>query len=320
VRFRRKDVRFGDVNVVLVEQNPQVLKAFHHGLRERGFSKAVGTRDLGELEDCAAETLVDLVICDTDGEHEDFPAFNKLVRQGGHGQNPYAVTIGVTENPTEANIKRVFDAGVDNILLKPLSMNALLDRLSAILMRRKAFVVASDYIGPDRRIRPRQELCLPLIDVPNTLKERLDGTYDEARIRKEIAAANQLVNRHRATQDAVLINQIVSQIAPCYDAGEIDDAVLMHLHRLVRTVHDIVRRMENAGDKAIGKLSKSMIPILEKLISNHLAPDISDIRQMQNLATSIFMAYGTEEKAAELSSDSVMKTGSEKRKTEVDTS
>lgn len=303
MRFRQKDRRFGDINVVLVEQNPQVLKAFRQGLRDRGFNNVVATRNMGELEDRSAESLIDLVICDADGEHEGFPAFNKLVRQGGHGQNPYVVTIGVTEVPTEANIKRVFDAGVDNILLKPLSMNALLDRLSAIIMRRKSFVVSSEYIGPDRRIRPRQELCLPLINVPNSLKDRLDGTYDEARLRHEIAKANTLVNRQRATQDAVLIDQIVRQIAPCYDAGEIDDSVLMHLHRLVRTVHDIVRRMENAEDKAVGELSKSMIPILEKLIGNHLAPDISDIRQMQDLATSIYMAYGTEEKAAELSAD-----------------
>lgn len=299
--FRESDKRFADVNVVLVEQDPDTLQTLQQALHDRGFANVIGTQSLGELEDRAAETLIDLVISDTDDDHQGFPAFNKLVRQGGHGKNPYSVAIGVTGTPTEANIKRVLDAGVDTVLLKPLSMNVLLDRLSAIIMRRKSFVVSSEYIGPDRRIRPRQELCLPLIDVPNTLKERMNGTYDEARIRHEIERANRLVNQQRATQDAVLINQIVSQIAPCYDAGEVDDSVLMHLHRLIRTVHDIIRRMDTAADAAVGDLSRSMIPVLEKLVANHMTPDINDIRQIQNLATSIFMAYGAEDKAAELS-------------------
>ena len=295
--------KFGDARIILVEQKPEVLQAFRQGLRERGFRHVIGTDSLGELEDSSANDLIDLIICDVDGEHEGFPAFNKMVRQGGHGPNPYVVTVGVTKTPTEANIKRVMESGIDSILLKPLSMNALLDRVSALVMARKSFVVSASYIGPDRRLRPRQEVCLPLVNVPNTLKERFDETYSDVRIREEIAKANLIVNQQRATQDAVLINEIVRQIVPYYDTGDADDSVLIHLLHLQRTVLDISRRMDKAEDAAVSKLCKTLAPIVEKLIASHLVPDMKDVRLMQDVASAIFMAYGTEDRVEALTND-----------------
>ena len=303
VRPRDKSKNFDDANIILVEQKPEVLQAFRHGLREWGFHNIVSSDKLSELEDRSAEKLIDLMICDVDGQNEGFSAFNKLIRQGGHGPNPYVVTIGITEVPTEENIKRVIEAGVDSILLKPLSINALVDRISALVSMRKAFVVSTGYIGPDRRLRPRQETCLPLVGVPNTLQERFEGTFDEARILEAIENTNQQINVQRATQDAVLIDQIVRQIVPCYDLGRVDDSILVHLHHLQRTVLDISRRMEKAGDAAVGDLCSALLPIVQKIIASHLTPDTKDLRLLQDVATAIFMAYGTEEKIAALSSD-----------------
>ena len=295
--------QFGDAEIILVEQKPEVLRAIRQELRDRGSRNVTGTRSLNELQDRSAVELFDLMICNVDGEHQDFVEFNQVIRQGQHGPNPYVVTIGVTEIATEENIKRVMAAGIDSILLKPLSLAAVLDRISALVRLRKSFVVSSDYIGPDRRLRPRQEVCLPLIDVPNTLKDRIEDSYDEARIREAIAATNVKVNRQRTTQDAVLINQIVQQIVPCYDTGRVDDSILAHLLHLQRAAQDIAQRMEETDDAAVGELCTALGPIVETLIANHLTPDVKDVRLLEHVASAIFKAYGTEERVRMLSGD-----------------
>lgn len=297
--------RFGDARIILVEQKPELLRAIRQGLRDQASHNVIGTGKLRELQNRSAEDLIDLMICDVDGEHQGFLDFNKTMRQGGHGPNPYVVTIGVTETATEDKIKRVMEAGIDSILLKPFSFTALLDRISALVQSRKSFVVSTEYIGPDRRLRPRQEICLPLIDVPNTLKQRVENTYDEARICDAIGQTNERVNQQRTTQDAVLINQIVGQIAPWYDAGRIDDSILAYLLHLQRVAHDISQRMAKTEDAAVGELCTALVPITEKLIANHLTPDIMDVRLLQQVAKAIFTAYGTGQKVETYSQDIV---------------
>lgn len=298
-----KNSQFKGARVVLVEPKPETLVALRDGLRNHGFSEVVAIGNLGQLEDLVSEDLIDLVICDSEVDNQGFPAFANVIRQGGHGPNPYLATIATTELPTEENVKRVIEAGIDNILVKPLSVQAIIDRITAIVHMRKSFVVSADYIGPDRRLRPRQQVCLPLVQVPNTLKERFNGTYDKERILSEIEKTTQLVNEQRTTQNAVLINEILNQIIPHFQSGEPEDAVLIHLHHLLRSAHDIARRTKTSGDEHVSGLCSALIPVTEKLLSNHLKPEQQDVELLQKLGTAIFMAYGTGEKVEAFSNE-----------------
>ena len=142
-----------------------------------------------------------------------------------------------------------------------------------------------------------------MVEVPNTLKERFNGTYDKERVLAEIAKTTQLVNEQRTTQNAVLINEILNQIIPHFQSGEPDDAVLIHLHHLLRSAHDITRRTKSSGDEHISGLCSAIIPVTEKLLSNHLEPDRRDVELLQKLGTAIFMAYGTGERVEALSQE-----------------
>jgi len=48
---------------------------------------------------------------------------------------------------------RARDAGVKEVLAKPLKAKLVLDRLFEIIERPRSFVVAPAYVGPDRRRR-----------------------------------------------------------------------------------------------------------------------------------------------------------------------
>ncbi|MGE3303423.1 MAG: response regulator [Hyphomonadaceae bacterium] len=60
------------------------------------------------------------------------------------------VVISGWGNP--AVIQRARDAGADGFLLKPITARALTDKIEAATRRRRAFIDAPDFCGPDRRV------------------------------------------------------------------------------------------------------------------------------------------------------------------------
>jgi|GEM_PF-7094102 len=291
---------FSQAKVVLVEPDSGVRRLIAAAMRSRSFDNVVVTDSIGQLEDLAGTDLLDLIICDVETNGNAFVGFHNLIRKGGHGPNPYVSSIATTSDRTEDNIRAVINSGIDNILLKPLSVAAIIDRVMAIIASRKDFVVAAEYIGPDRRVRPRQQVSMPLVTVPNTLKARAEGSYVEAQIKKDIAIANALINEQRTTQSAVLINEIVLQIIPFYAENKNDDSILIHLHHLLRTAHDLAHR-NRSTNREVADLCSAMIPIVQKVTNEHRDPAQKDLHLMKDLATAIFMAYGTVDKIEAMS-------------------
>ena len=295
--------QFEGARVIVVDPNREVRHAICEGLRARGMTHVDGTGALTELEDMVGSNLIDLIVGDATFAEEGFTKIAKKIRLGDHGPNPYLVAMAAIGSPTEENFKDIVSSGIDNVLVKPLSVKTLVDRITTVVHKRKSFVVSSEYIGPDRRLRPRQQVCLPLVDVPNTLKERFDGTFDEERILEEIARTNEQVNIQRTTQNAVLINEIVRQIVPHFEAGEADDGILLHLNHLRRAAKDSAKRAAESGDKNVAGLCNALVPVTQKMLNDHLTPDPKDLKLLQDLGTSIYMANRTDRRIRELSED-----------------
>jgi CheY-like chemotaxis protein len=86
-----------------------------------------------------------------------------------------APIIMLTAHTERAIVETARDAGIDEILAKPISAKALMRRLHAITHERRPFVRAADYVGPDRR-RRRDD---PHYNGPRRrLTDRTDDTYD----------------------------------------------------------------------------------------------------------------------------------------------
>ncbi len=287
--------QFSGIRLIVLEPKVELLQAFRDWMRTSGFQHAIATSSINELEDRTSADLVDLVICDADVDSARFPEMTKAIRQNEHGPNPYLVTIGVTNRATASSLKQLVDAGLDDIIMKPFSMLTILDRITTLVHSRRKFMASADYIGPDRRLGLRIEKSLPLIDVPNTLRERVHGIYDEHRIRREIAQTNVKVNVQRATQDAVRIYEIMQAILPAYAAGQVNDTIVVHLKHLVRTAQDISRRLEGTEKSHVAGLCDSLVSISENILANHTAPDSRDLLLLRDVSIAIYMAYGDAE-------------------------
>jgi len=79
--------------------------------------------------------------------------FIRQVRDPKSSPNPYVPIIMLTSRVELPVVLQARDAGVNEFLAKPVSVHALLTRLTTVLTKPRPFVREETYFGPDRRRR-----------------------------------------------------------------------------------------------------------------------------------------------------------------------
>ena len=79
--------------------------------------------------------------------------FCRLVRTGPDSPNIYLPIIMVTAYSERRRVIDAINAGVDEFLVKPVRSADVANRVNSVVERRRAFVRAGEYFGPDRRRR-----------------------------------------------------------------------------------------------------------------------------------------------------------------------
>jgi DNA-binding response OmpR family regulator len=296
-------LKLGDIDALLVEPNAQMRRALRDGLIGRGFDRVVTVSSLAEAQAACGERSFDVVVCDACLAEPGGAGLPRAIRHGETGDNPFLVIVGTLLNTDTSAVGRLIEEGVDNILAKPFSVHALLDRITAMIHARKPFVVTADYIGPDRRGATRPQTSLPLIAVPNTLRDKALDAYNPAAARAAIAEARGTVGAHKLIQNALQANSLAQEIVGCYASQAADESAALQLDALAGHVRAIGRGVAGTPDAHIAELCDSMLRVIHDIRLNHPRPAAKDVQLLQNLAQAIHLAFRPDERIAALSKD-----------------
>lgn len=229
-----------------------------------GFTNLREFDTLAGFADTIAVTQPDLILMDVDLPGGDVAQLVSDLRHGRLGVNPYLPVI-LTAWEAEADhaaVRRLVDSGADDILLKPMSIKMLLERLEAVALHRKPFVVTSDYIGPDRRrAADRRESNIPLFEVPNPMRAKLTGEGVDARATQQaIMEMNAQINTQRLRASAFRIAFVAAQIVPLYKSRTVPDAhTLAMLHDLILSTEDIKQRVARTDLAHVAQLCERLL-------------------------------------------------------------
>lgn len=237
---RRHDVRilYGDP-----AQGSRAL--YRQAMIGAGFNNLREFDSLDGFVDLVAVAQPDLVLMDISLPGGDVAQLVSDLRHGRLGINPYLPVILTTWEAERSVVRKLMDAGADDLLVKPLSTKSLLDRLEAVALNRKPFVVTSDYIGPDRRkADARRESNVPLFDVPNPMRAKLTGeTFDARMLQQAVMVMNEQINQQRLRASAFRVAFVATQIVPLYKSQTMpDNNTLGMLRDLIASAEDIKRR------------------------------------------------------------------------------
>ncbi len=145
---------FEALSVLIVDGNfhmHQVVRSILQAMRITRVRACTGiTSAFHELSISQPDIIItDLILGEDDGLE-----FIRAVRLGGNGLNPYVPILLLTGHTEMFRIQEARDAGVTEVLAKPVSIEALYKRLVTIVTRPRPYVKTSSFLGPDRR---RQE-------------------------------------------------------------------------------------------------------------------------------------------------------------------
>ncbi len=207
----------------------------------------LGIRNVQEVEvpltvEMPTKPTVDMLFIDATDAKTDTLRLVTEIRRRSTPFGPFVAIILTCDSPTEDFINRAGTAGADGVLAKPVSMQAVQDRITALIEARRPWVVTESYIGPDRRQAERVEADpIPTFDVPNTVRRKA-RQESLANLTADIEGAWQRIEVQQMKRHAFQIAFLTELAAVPPNQGR-PGGYVMELERVPVVVRELVGRI-----------------------------------------------------------------------------
>ena len=147
------DAYLANVKFLVVEDNKFMATVVRRVLN------SLGTKEVRECADGADALKVlktfpaDIVITDWAMEPLDGIELTRMIRTASDSHNPYVPIIMLTAYSEMIRIVEARDAGVNEFVVKPISVNTLFSRIQAVIEKPRPYIRINNFFGPDRRRR-----------------------------------------------------------------------------------------------------------------------------------------------------------------------
>ena len=152
---------FETMKVLIVEDN------LHMRALLRGLLSTIGVREILEAGNGGVALNLlrgrkcDLILSDLAMKPMDGLEFTREIRTSRESANPFVPIIMITGHTELKHIHAARDAGVTELIAKPITAKGLFARIAEIIERPRAFVRCETYFGPDRRRRNLEHYAGP---------------------------------------------------------------------------------------------------------------------------------------------------------------
>jgi DNA-binding response OmpR family regulator len=189
-RLDRESLR--KVTVYVGEKNYYERQQTRDMFLAQGVKSVIVHATAASLRTLLLENPPDMLVMSDDFD----PAVFELIREIRHqkiGENPFMlITLTVAPGRREA-LTQAIKAGVDDIVIKPLTAERVRERMSLVAFHRQPFVAHGEYIGPDRQSEDRPQR-VKRITVLNTLLEKVNGRdFDKESLKAAIEKSQEQV-------------------------------------------------------------------------------------------------------------------------------
>lgn len=276
-------INYSSVRVLIAVDNPLLRKGLSDALKKSGFCHVSETSLEAQARETLATETFDLVILSDEIEGTSTGPVVTAMRQGTLGPHPFPVVMTLLAEGRQDMVRRVIDAGPDDILLMPVAPTQLLARIALLTRTRKRFVVSHDYTGPDRRQNTRDSATTPLlVDVPNPLGARAEGVSSSV-LGHQITIAACRLERLKLERDARQIDRLKQSILQMFRDHTVDGRLLSaHGQRLKELGRTLPRRAGRHGSPRLAELAADLAAGTDAVVA---AGERADRRQLAAMAS-----------------------------------
>jgi two-component system, chemotaxis family, chemotaxis protein CheY len=139
------------LSVLVADDNPHARNIVLALLRGAGITDVQLCGSGAEALDFLRSATPDFAIIDYKMEPIDGVQLTQIIRNSPDSASPYLPIIMLTAFADKARVMEARDAGVHEIVVKPVSAAALFSRIRAVILKSRPFIRSAGYFGPDRR-------------------------------------------------------------------------------------------------------------------------------------------------------------------------
>ena len=296
---------FEHISFLLCDPKHEHRRTLRTALVAEGFRSIKDMSELDVLRDTVAKGLPDLIVLDLDMPDGDASQLIGDIRQGNLGVNPFIPIIAVTWDANMDRVNAAVNAGVDDLLAAPISVASLLGRIEVLIRNRKAFVVTSDYIGPDRRKGERErDSTTPLFHVPNTLREKVAGRrIDMTELQGLIDSVMFQINEQRLIRHSFQISFLVNLIVPALKEGRAGRDTDEHIRRLAEIANECGMRLLGSSFEHVGELCRTLIEVTSRVAADPQSPNPRDLDLLVQLSHAVLAGFNPARGKAEMAGE-----------------
>lgn len=140
-------------SVLVVDGNPQALDLMRQMLAGFGVRAVHATESTDDAREMFHTYGLDLIVIDPMFTGDEGFGFIRWARREEASPNRCTSIVATMGHQTLSNVRAARDAGANAVLGKPLSPEAMLQRIMWTARETRPFVVAPGYVGPDRRFK-----------------------------------------------------------------------------------------------------------------------------------------------------------------------
>ena len=271
------------------EPDEVVRKELRQILNHAGLKQVSAHGTLASLSALVSQMPPDLIIISDDLDPDVFD-FIRDIRHNKLGINPFVlITTLIAADHVDA-VKRAMQAGTDDIIIKPVKEEQLLQRLKRVTVNRAAFVVTSDYLGPDRRAKNRPS-AIKRINVLNTMLEKSNGKdVDLSHIKDAVDGSMNEVLQARLDSHGYRLGFVCNLILDAYQNNKITEDIEAKLQVLVDLLRDAAKTAERLEERELALLCGSLSKDVSVIAEHYTTPTPRDIDLIQKLARAVLSA------------------------------
>jgi two-component system, chemotaxis family, chemotaxis protein CheY len=139
------------LHLLVVDDNPHMRSIVVAILRGSGFGNIKEASDGSHALEEMKTGIPDIIIIDLNMSPLDGVEFTRLMRTAPDSPSPYVPIIMMTGHTERSKVTAARDAGINELVAKPISAKTLLQRIVAVIDRPRSFVKTKSYTGPCRR-------------------------------------------------------------------------------------------------------------------------------------------------------------------------
>lgn len=280
---------FENTRTVLGITNGPVRSAIKGALMSKGFRSMIDVTSMVHLHELLEQDGVDLVVTTSKLGYDDATLLIREMRHHRLGNNPFVNVIMLLEAPDKDELVRVVNAGVDDVLLMPISPSQLFTRIDTIKRARKKFVFTHDYVGPDRRKEDRPGTAPAItFEPPNPLKLRDEALCDENRFQSYIRNGLDFYRRLMFSVQTRQLEWLVGQIAVgCRDASIPVKDTATNAARVVNSGQELGKRMIGDEYKEILTVVTFMVSTARQVGADPRAASLETLTKMTEAARNL---------------------------------